>query len=129
LLIGYVPDAVVYHHIPPQRMTVDYFRRRMANEGACQAYADYHQGIPPWPRLLRSIAGLTIRNFRYWIKALLLRNHNDRRALDIQTQSAMTQSQVHYLMRLLYDKKLRTLVLKQDWFSLQQRREKFADII
>ena len=117
LLIGYVPDAVIYHHIPPHRMTVDYFCRRMANEGACQAYANYHQGIPPWPRLLRSIAGLTIRNFRYWIKALLLRNQNDRRALDIQTQSAMTQSKVKYLMRLLYDKKRRSLVLKQDWLS------------
>jgi hypothetical protein len=90
----------------------------MANEGACETYANYHQGIPPSPRLLRSIAGLTIRNFRYWIKALLLRNHSDRRALDIQTQSAMTQSKVKYLMRLLYDKKLRSLVLKQDWLSL-----------
>jgi glycosyltransferase involved in cell wall biosynthesis len=117
LLIGYVPDAVVYHHIPSQRMTVDYFRRRMANEGVCVAYANYHHGIPVWPRLLRSIAGLTIRNLDCWIKALLLKDHNDQRALDIQTQSAMTQSQVKYLMRLLYDKKLRSLVLKQDWLS------------
>src|SRR5215510_5300388 len=48
-LIGYVPDAVVYHHIPPQRMTIDYFRRRMANEGACEVYANCHDGIPSWP--------------------------------------------------------------------------------
>jgi glycosyltransferase involved in cell wall biosynthesis len=118
LLIGYVPDAVVYHHIPPERMTVDYFRRRMANEGACLVYANYHHGIPAWPRLLRSIAGLTVHNFDGWIKAFLLRDRNDQRALDIQTQSAKTQSQVKYLMRLLYDKNLRSLVLKQDWLSL-----------
>jgi hypothetical protein len=54
-----------------------------------------------------------IRNFRYWIKALLLRNHNDRRALDIR-HKRHDILKVKYLMRLLYDKKLRSLVLKQD---------------
>ncbi len=116
-LIGYVPGAVVYHHIPPQRMTVDYFRHRMANEGACEVYANCHDGIPSWPRLLKRIASLTIRNFDCWIKAILLRNRNDRRALDVQTKSAMTQSQVKYLVHLLHDKNLRHLVLKQDWLS------------
>src|SRR5258707_14266832 len=45
-LIGYVPEALVYHHVPPERMTVGYLRRRQANDGACDMYAAFHQKMP-----------------------------------------------------------------------------------
>ncbi len=38
MFVGYVPGALVYHHIPSERMTVSYMRRRMANQGACDVY-------------------------------------------------------------------------------------------
>lgn len=37
--IGYLPDALVRHHIPPHRMTVRYLRDRMRNEGTSEAFA------------------------------------------------------------------------------------------
>jgi glycosyltransferase involved in cell wall biosynthesis len=46
MLVGYVPSAIVYHHIAPERMTVDYLRRRMANQGACEAYSQFHVEVP-----------------------------------------------------------------------------------
>src|SRR5207244_2638099 len=44
--IGYVPGAVVHHHIPPGRMTVDYVCHRLANQEACELYTTYHDRIP-----------------------------------------------------------------------------------
>ena len=38
MVIGYVPDALVYHHIPPERTTVKYLRLRAANQGVCDLY-------------------------------------------------------------------------------------------
>jgi hypothetical protein len=32
LLIGYVPNALMYNYIPSGRMTVDFFRRRMREQ-------------------------------------------------------------------------------------------------
>jgi hypothetical protein len=117
LLIGYVPNALVYHHIPPERMTVAYFRRRMANQAACDAYGYYHHGIPPWPRLLKSIAGVSVRNAGCWLRAAVMRGRTDRHALNVQMRSATTQAHVKYLARLIYDKRLRELVLKKNWLS------------
>ena len=57
MLIGYIPEALVYHHIPPERMTVQYLRVRMANQGACDLYSDFHRSAAEYavdtrPRLL-----------------------------------------------------------------------------
>lgn len=37
--VGYLPGALVYHHIPPHRMTLRYLRERMKNEGRSEAFA------------------------------------------------------------------------------------------
>src|SRR6185436_13108452 len=53
-LIGYVPDAIVYHYVPPERMTVSYLRRRQASDGACDMYARFHDRMPSLPGLARA---------------------------------------------------------------------------
>jgi len=115
MLIGYVPGAVVFHHIPPQRMTARYFCRRMANEGACEMYALFHQGVPHWLRLLKQVAGITVRNGKYWLAALLFRGRTDTRSIRIQIRAAKTFSNLKYVIRLTYDKDFRKLVLEQNW--------------
>jgi glycosyltransferase involved in cell wall biosynthesis len=117
MLIGYVPGAVIYHHIPAQRLTVDYLCRRMANEGAADIYTRYHPGIPDRRRLLMHAATVALRNCRHWARARLLRGRTDRRSIDVQTDAARTQAQVKYLVRLIFDKKLRALVKKKDWLN------------
>jgi glycosyltransferase involved in cell wall biosynthesis len=117
LLIGYVPEAVVYHHIPPQRMTAKYFRHRMANEGACEIYSDFHHGLPSRLRLCKHAAAVTVKNSKLWAAALLLRGKTDARSLRFQTDAARTQSRLKYAIRLILDKNLRQLVLKKDWLN------------
>src|SRR6266516_3835456 len=65
MVVGYVPEAIIYHHIPPQKMTVKFFRRRMANEGAADVYMRFHNGKP-------------------WIADLFLKGKTDARSLRTQ---------------------------------------------
>jgi glycosyltransferase involved in cell wall biosynthesis len=117
MLIGYVPEALMYHYIPPQRMTVEYFRRRWANEGAADMYTRYHPGIPDRLRLFTHAAAIAVKNSKFWLGARWLRGRTDRRSVDVQMHAARTQSQVKYLSRLMFDNELRGLVLKKDWLN------------
>jgi glycosyltransferase involved in cell wall biosynthesis len=113
--IGYLPDAVVYHHIPPSRMTVEYFCHRMANEGACDMYAYFHHHIPDRLRLCKHAAAIAIRSCKCWVHALLVRNQTDIRSLNIQMHSARTRSQLKYIARLMFDRGFQELVAKENW--------------
>lgn len=117
MLIGYVPQAVVYHHIPPQRMTVDYFYRRIANEGACDMYARFHQGIPCRFRLIKHAAFIIAKHTKIWAESLLLRGNTDVRSLQIQLHAARTLSYLKYTLRLILDKDFHELVLKKNWLN------------
>ena len=122
MLIGYVPEAIVYHHIPPQRMTAKYFRHRQANEGACDIYADFHNGLPTRLRLCKHAAALAIKNSKAWATALLLRDRTDARSLHIQMDAARSQSRLRYAIRLITDRSLRELVLKEDWLNSERQQ-------
>jgi glycosyltransferase involved in cell wall biosynthesis len=116
-LIGYVPESSAYHHIPPSRMTLEYFCHRMANEGACEMYARFHEEGIYWFDLLRYAASLVMRSSKSWIAASLLRGRTDPRSLQIQLNAARTQSRLKYVLRLMFDKEFQTLVLKKDWLN------------
>jgi glycosyltransferase involved in cell wall biosynthesis len=117
MLIGHVPDAVVYHHIPAQRMTVDYFCCRMANEGACAMYSRFHRGVPHWFNLCLYGAAMAIKNSKYLVAGLLANGRTDSRSLRMRLQASRTKSQLRYVLRLMVDNDLRKLVLKEDWLS------------
>ena len=89
----------------------------MANEGAADIYTQYHPGIPDRRRLFKHAATVALRHCRHWVHARLLRGRTDRRSIDIQTGAARTQAQVKYLVRLIFDTKLRALVKKKDWLN------------
>lgn len=116
-VLAHAPDAVVYHHIPPERMTPAYFRRRMANQGAADAYRDFHRAMPGALKLLRHAGGLTLRNWRTWLAALACRNHTDDAALRTQMDAAASFERLRYVLRLLTDPGLRRLVRRTDWMN------------
>lgn len=114
LLVGYVPAAIVHHHIPPSRMTIDYFCRRMANEGACDMYSNYHKGVPGQFNLLMHIVQIAVKS-KFWLKSLLVKNRNDASALKTKINTARSQSQIKYILRLMFDQSFKKLVLQQNW--------------
>jgi glucosyl-dolichyl phosphate glucuronosyltransferase len=115
MLVGYVPQALVYHHIPPQRMTLQYLSLRMANEGACQAYTHLHRKMPGFVGLCLYAAWIVILNSECWLRAILRRGRPDLPSLQLLMDSARTRSQFRYVVRLMFDKRLRDLVRKNDW--------------
>ena len=117
LLMGYVPEALVYHHIPRERMTLRYFRRRMANEGACDIYARYHRYYQGRRVFVEDAWATCRRNVGLWVRALGQRDRTERVSIDVQLQAARTFSQFRYLVRLCRDRQLRALLVKEDWLT------------
>jgi glucosyl-dolichyl phosphate glucuronosyltransferase len=119
LLIGYVPDAVVYHHIPAERMTVEYLCRRMANEGACAEYATFHRrGFNPVilcvriTRLVLSFVKLAVR-----ILATTVLRRDGFALLKARMRFAYQFSRLRYVSRLLHDQAFRDLVEEENWLT------------
>ena len=117
MLIGYVPDALMYHHVPAERMTVDFLCRRMVNEGISDIYTIYHGGMPDRVRLLKHAVSIAVRNAGAWARAVLRRGHTDKPSVQLQMDAARTQSQLKYLLRLIIDRNRRALVAKRDWLN------------
>lgn len=100
--------------LPLDTMTIDYFCRRMASEGACDMYSYYHTGIPNQLRLLTHIIQIAVRN-KFWIKSLLVRQRNDTPTVNRKLYRARSQSQIQYIFRLMIDQSFKKMVLQQNW--------------
>jgi glucosyl-dolichyl phosphate glucuronosyltransferase len=116
LLIGYVPDAVVYHHIPPERLTLAYFRRREQNDGACDIYARFHgKDLPPRPQLVLIMMQVARESLRDFVGAAILRGRTDPRSIRVQLRASRAAARLTYLARLLLSGELRNLVARRNW--------------
>ena len=117
MLVGYVPDAIVYHHIPAERMTLEYFRGRMANEGACDMYTRFHKKMPGPLGLLLHASSIIFRNSLFWLIERLIAGQTNWICLRIQLQAARARSQLSYVRRLVKDQEFRKFVQKHDWLT------------
>lgn len=118
LLVGYVPDAIVFHHVPAERMTLGYFRRREANDGACDIYARFHdRGVPGRAALMRAAMAIVVESARDWLASVILRGRTDPRSLRVQLRAARAWARLQYVWRLFGSPELRELVTRQDWLQ------------
>jgi glucosyl-dolichyl phosphate glucuronosyltransferase len=93
LRIGYVPDAAVDHRIGPERMSLPYLRRRMANQGA---YTEFHASMPGRRVLARHAVKTAARAVQRSVKAAWSWNRTDPASLLAQMEAA------HEVQRLAY---------------------------
>jgi glycosyltransferase involved in cell wall biosynthesis len=114
-LIGYVPDALVYHHVASERMTLAYLRRRQLHEGACDMYARFHATAPTTRGLLRAAVGVVAESARDWAAEPVFRGRTDPRALRVQLRAVRAWARLEYVVRLMSSAKLRALVAREDW--------------
>ena len=115
--VGYVPDALVYHHISPERMTVQYLRARMANQGACDLYSNFHRALPNTLSILGRACRLLVRNTGRWIAAAVIKDRTDVRSLNVQLEAARTQAQLRYVLKIALNRNLQDFVAKKDWLN------------
>ena len=116
-MIGYVPDALVYHYVPPERMTVNYMRKRQASDGACDMYARFHDQMPALPGLMRAALAIVGESARDWLAEPLFRGRTDPRALRVQMRAARARARFQYVARLMVNPGLRALVTQRDWLT------------
>jgi glycosyltransferase involved in cell wall biosynthesis len=117
MLIGYVPQALVYHHIPLRRLTVDYLCLRLANQEACETYTAYHHRMPPRLGLCKHMLAVALKNCRCLLGAWFVKGRTDSRSLDIQIRAARAWSRLRYTAHLIRDESFRELVQKENWLS------------
>jgi GT2 family glycosyltransferase len=120
-LVGYVPEALVYHHIPPTRMTLDYLSRWQAHLAGSQLYARYHTHMPGFFRLAID-AARTLLSFAEirGVYALIKysRRPTGRSAVCLKLQAALEYARFRYLLRLSCDWHFRQMVTRQNWLNL-----------
>jgi GT2 family glycosyltransferase len=117
LLVGYVPDAEVHHHMGHERMTVAYLRRRMANQGACDVYTEFHPGVPGRRGLARQAVITAVRAARPSAKAACGWNKTDAASLLAQMEAAHEARRLAYMVRLIFDAERRVLVERDNWLG------------
>jgi len=114
-LIGYVPEALVYHCIGAERMTRAYLRRRQLHEGACDMYARFHGIRPPLSSLLATAVAIVRESARDWAAEPILRRRTDPRALRVQLRAVRAWARLEYVVRLMLSPQLRELVARETW--------------
>src|SRR5260221_4393611 len=118
-LVGYIPGALVYHHIDKKRMSVEALRHWMGNEGRCDMYTIfYEKGVPRnlFGLINTGIIGTYLYiSLKYWIGNLLLKGHKAPLGLKIQLQWIRTKAQLGYISMLINDKNLQKLVSQKNW--------------
>jgi glycosyltransferase involved in cell wall biosynthesis len=120
LLIGYVPDAEVHHHVGPERMTVGYLRHRMANQGRCNAYSEFHPKVPSRRALAGRAVMTAARAARRTAKVVHSWNRTGPTSLLAQMYWAQDTRFLGYTIRLIVDTERRALVEREKW--LEARR-------
>ena len=115
--IVYTPHAVVWHVIPPERMTLRYLKRRFANQGACDQYANYR--VYRWPpvRLLHRSGRMALRALDRKLRALKYRPAKDDAYYAHELKAAYFWSISRYCLSLIYDGDFRQMVLREDWIN------------
>jgi putative methyltransferase (TIGR04325 family) len=123
LLVGYVPDAELEHHITPDRMTVGYLRRRMSRQGSVDAYTHFHPNVPGRRVLARHAVRLASRAARRSVKAAARWNRTDPASLIAQMEAAQAAQRLRYTVRLMFDPKRRALVEREGWLETSSNDE------
>jgi glucosyl-dolichyl phosphate glucuronosyltransferase len=123
LLIGYVPDAIVYHHIPTRRMALESFVSGVPNIGACDVYARFHGSVPGNASLVRHAAGVGLRAIQLQVASLLVslvKGSMHGRALSLRLRAARTRGQLTYILRMIRDSEFRQFVERERWLEVEE---------
>lgn len=99
LLIGYIPNALVYHHLPKDRLTLSYLKRRMVNEGISNMYTHYHEGtLRRTTELFTKLLIIAISNLKLWLADFVYNGRTDINSLNIQLEAARFRGQIKFIL-------------------------------
>lgn len=116
---AYVGNSIIYHMIPPSRMTQKYFNSRLANQGNCDSYTDYKK-YKYSNKELFAISLTFLKEFfdrsKYFFKKL----HKTDKKIEIRCKRAYSYyylNRAKYNLKIIFSKRLRELILRYDWLN------------
>jgi cellulose synthase/poly-beta-1,6-N-acetylglucosamine synthase-like glycosyltransferase len=113
--ILYVPEAKVLHCVPASRLTLNYMRWRVYNEGTCSVQSFYQERQPGLLALV--VAGIkeAVRAARH--KALALKHEGslDHVYLDHEFRYLRSCREARAYFQLAYDRQYRDFLGRKDW--------------
>lgn len=120
----YVPKAMVYHRVPAERLTVEYFCRRAFNQGVSDSYAEIRNkgGRTPAPSLKKSIwavlnAGkMMIAHITLLAIKLLSRSAAESSDVVLKSRQAYRSGYAFHQKEVLNDPELLDYVLRETYF-------------
>lgn len=114
---AYNNTSIIYHMIPPTRMTQKYFNLRMANQGSANSYTEYKKYIFSNDKLTKAINKFRIRRMIYFCLFALLRLcFIDLWHVELARVHHYT-AKIKYYKKLIQDQNWREMVLKDNWLE------------
>ena len=114
MLIGYVPEALVYHHIPPHRMTVNYIRKWAWHLGGAEMYERWWNKKRSLVALAREGIIVVRRYWGQWIAGCLVRSRRDPWAIEKQFQASLGWCKLNYVWWMLTDPQVKAVLDEKD---------------
>lgn len=114
---AYVGTSVIYHMIPPSRMTQKYLNKRFANQGNCDSYTDYRKFCYTEKQLLDIIKSFRSEIIKCWLNALKKIIKFDRKWRLDRAKVDYYKNRIKYNERILSNEKFKELILKYDWLN------------
>jgi glycosyltransferase involved in cell wall biosynthesis len=114
---AYVGDSVIYHMIPPQRMTQKYINKRLANQGNCDSYTDYRRHMYSSAKLYGKIFQ-HVKNMLLYAACTALKVAFLRGSWRVnRAYMSYCINRIKYDYRLIHDKWWREMVLRRNWID------------
>jgi glycosyltransferase involved in cell wall biosynthesis len=114
---AYNGNSLIYHMIPPTRMTQAYLNKRLANQGNCDSYTQFKENHYTKPQLIIKVLAHGKNTISHLVKSLIkLISNKPSWRLNL-AKSFYFINRIKYDYRLIKDEKWRQFVLKDDWIN------------
>jgi glycosyltransferase involved in cell wall biosynthesis len=110
--------SVIYHMIPPSRMTQQYFMNRFANQGNCDSYTDFRKFNYTPVQLKQNIKQFRKMILKKFLKYILLFILQRDKWRVHKAWIAYYQNRIKYDKRLLMNKEWVKMVQINDWINI-----------
>ena len=115
LLIGYVPEAVVFHHIPEQRMRLNYIRKWAWHLGGANMFARLHGRRLCLKKIVSEGLKVFFRHSPWWLLGLLVQNKATPFSIDLQFRTSRFFCELTYLWWTVSDPSVREILEQKDF--------------
>lgn len=124
-LMAFIPEAIIYHHIAPERTTIKHLRWSASYLMNIRFYNRYRKRKISIINIIVDYFKTCKEYYKLWIKDFFYsRFRRDVKSLDVQYLASMGYWKMKYLTWILFNSKVRKFVKKTDYTSVNYELKK-----